>query len=206
MARTFSDLKTESLGNDFDSALYSTRAGQFLNEALARVSRQVRFGSEETLQTVSTVSGTATYSLAADNVRVRHVFNATTRNMLIPVEQHDIDDADVSSGTPLDYSLEGGVLTLYPTPNGVFSLSVRYRSALGQFSADSDTTATVGFPDAYADVLVSYARHKLYRVEDDPEMANYWLAEFQRQLVEMRADVQLPSEDGPRQVPSMWSS
>jgi hypothetical protein len=206
VARTFADLKAETLGNDFDSTTYSTRAGQYLNEALRRVARRARLPTLEAVQAYSTVASTATLALPTDEVSVISLRDTALRDPLTSLDINDIDDASLASGRPYAYALFGGGITLYPTPDGVYSLELRYRKLTGQFSGDGDTTTTVSFPDDYADVLVAYARWKLYRAEDDPNMKSMWEAEYRQQLAEMMADLQAVGEDRVKRTPSMWDT
>jgi hypothetical protein len=204
MARALSDLRAEALGNDFDSATYSARATQFLNEALRRVARQVRLPALEAVQTYTTSAGSATLALPTDDVRVVSLRNTVDHDFLQNVDVGEIDDSPAASGKPYAYTLIGGAVTLYPTPDGSYSLELRYRKTTGQFSADTDTTASVSFPDDYCQILVAYTRWHLYDLEDDAGMAQRWEQNYRTALAELKADVQLQSEDAPRQVPSMW--
>jgi hypothetical protein len=50
-------------------------------------------------------------------------------------------------------------------------------------------------------MLVSYARAKLFRFEDDPEMSQFWYAEFRRELGRMRGDLSYDPASR-RQIPN----
>jgi hypothetical protein len=203
MARTFQDLTTEALASDFDASSFpGSRAGQYVNEAVYRVARKVRIPTLEATQSITTTAGTASFSLPADDIRVLELFNATDRNALGEVTQQQIDEQPVTSGKPEFWARFGGNVALYPTPDQAYSLSLRYVKRT-VFANTSDTTGQVGFPDDYADLLVSWARHRMFRFEDDQEMATYWLGEFSRQLAELQMDMGRQSERV-RQLPSMF--
>jgi hypothetical protein len=53
--------------------------------------------------------------------------------------------------------------------------------------------------------MISYALSRAYRSEDDPQMSQFFYAEFMRDLQMLGADRQSVVRDGPRQVPGMWS-
>jgi hypothetical protein len=206
VARTLADLRAEVLGTDFDSATYSSLATTYLNQGVRRIGRKVRAPALETTQTYTTSAGSATLALPTDDVRVVSLRNTTDHDFLQNVDVGEIDDSPAASGKPYAYTIYGGAVTLYPTPDAAYSLELRYRKVFGQFVNDTDTTATISFPggDDYADALIAYARWHLYLKEDDAGMAQVWKGEYKEALDELKADVQLQSEDAPRQVPSMW--
>jgi hypothetical protein len=59
-------------------------------------------------------------------------------------------------------------------------------------------------PADYHDALVSYARSKAFRAEDDFEAATAHMADWTAALVAARVDLQHASEDGPVVTPGMW--
>jgi hypothetical protein len=204
--RTLADLRTEALGNDFNSAVYSTRTTQYINEALRRVDRQVRLPVREGTQTFVTSAGTNTLTLPLFRARVISLRNTDDRDPLLNVDIGEIDQAADATGKPTAYAFYGGQVTLYPTPDAAYNLELRYRATGAEFTDDTQTTGMVGFPNDYAGLLVTYARWRLYVAEDDPAMAQVWEQDFRTQLGELKADIQRQSSDMPRQVPSMWNT
>jgi hypothetical protein len=101
------------------------------------------------------------------------------------------------------FAQDGLNVVFYPTPDGVYQLTARYERS-GTFGQDTDTTDTAGFPDDYADLLVTYTRARLFRAEDDFEAAGVYMGEFEAQVLAMKGDLQLLTRGRPKQVPSMF--
>jgi hypothetical protein len=197
VARTFTDLQTEALGNDFSASTFpGSRVGQYLNEAVTRVARRAHIPSLETTQSISTVNGTNTYALAADDVRILSVSNTTDRDPLEEVDIDEIDDYATSTGKPALFALSANSLVFFPTPDAVYPLQVRYLKST-TFVNGSDTTTAVGYPDAYADLLVLFARGRMLRAEDDFDGASQFMAQFENDLRALKSDLQRQS---PRRV------
>jgi hypothetical protein len=196
VARTFLDIVNEALSNDFDATTYRARAQQYVEEAVHRVARRAHIPSLEQTQTITTANGTSTYALDSDAVRILSISNTADHDPVPEVDVDEIDNYDVSSGKPLVVALSANQLVFWPTPDAVYSFQVRY---LGDpvFSSDTDTTTGVGFPDDYADLLVTYARMRLFRSEDDFDAAAQYRGEFEAELLRLKSDLHRQS---PRRV------
>lgn len=196
MARTFLDIVNEALGDDFDATTWRARAQQYVNEAVHRVARRAHIPALEQTQTITTVNGTSTYALDSDAVRILSISNTDDRDPLTEVDISDIDDFDASSGKPQAVALSVNQFVFWPTPDGAYNLQVRY---LGDpvFSADTDTTTSIGWPDDYADLLVTYARMRLFRGQDDFDAAGQYRGEFEAELLRLKSDLHRQS---PRRV------
>lgn len=198
--RTFDDLQTEALGTDFTAALFpGSRVGEFINDAVHRVARRVHLPALETTQTISTVAGTSVYALQTDEIRILSVSNTTDRDPLTEVDIQNIDDWTVQSGKPEAFALSGGALTLYPTPNAVFPVQVRYMKNI-VFAAGSDTTNAIGFPDDYCALLILSARARMFEFEDDFQARDQLQARWDVELQNLKTDVHRQSPRRVRQV------
>src|SRR2546423_697971 len=79
----------------------------------------------------------------------------TGRNVeLVSVGLRTIDRSTVQSGAPNYYAIDGGNLHLYPTPNNVFTLELRYWKLPADLVNDSDIPS---IPAGYHDLLWYYA-------------------------------------------------
>lgn len=195
--RTFGDLQTEVLAHGFDSTMYAARVKAWLNEAYHRVSRHVRLPELEASATVETVAGEREVALPADVVDLISVTDSRGRS-LFSIDSRDLDGSR-STGVPTAFALSGSKMILDPAPRGADTLAVRYWRDPGDMTSDADVPV-VG---RYGDALVSYALQRAYRAEDDFEAANFYLAEWQRALVELRADAQF-RVGVPRQIPGTF--
>jgi hypothetical protein len=207
MAQTFLDLVNSALSDDFDPGKYRPEARQAVLDAIGEISRNVRLPANETTQTITTVAGTNSYSLPTGNVRVLSLVDPQTADPLTDVEVSALDDTpSTGRGRPTSFALYGSSLTLYPTPDQAYSLTLRYLRQGATPSSDSDVVATTtGIPEDYLHALVAYARYRLFRKEDDWEAANYWEGQYRQTLQRLKAEMQRRDVGARRRVPSMWS-
>jgi hypothetical protein len=197
VARTFTDLQSEALGSDFAAGTFpGTRVGQFLNDAVHRVARRVHLPKLEKTQTITSVAGTSSYAQATDEIRLLSLSNTTDREALPQVDIDDIDDSPAASGEPEVFALSDGQYVFYPTPDKAYSFQARYLNDT-VFATGGDTTDSVGFPDDYADMLVTWARSRMFRFEDDLDAADRLRAEFDVEIANLKSDMHRQS---PRRV------
>lgn len=198
---TFKDLQDMALGDDFDEARRAT-AKLFLNQALGRLHRALRLPTLDARATVNTVAGTNVYSLPTDFVAL-HDDEAILlgTDVLEPYDITDFDQLTATSGQPTSFALSENLILVYPNPNAVYSLTMRYR-AVQTLSADADVPVLAADQHPY---LAWYARAKLYLLTDDPDMHNAIVATLPRELQgENLAAGQLRVPQV-RQVPGQWS-
>lgn len=206
MARTFSSLVTEALGNDFDSSTYSTQVGIWVNDCLRLLARNAHIPLADATNSPTIVSGTASYALPSDFVRVVEVWNTSLHEPLEEVDQTWIDDQDAATGVPTAYALYGANIVFYPTPNAGVStipIQLRYIKTSADISGANPLSGVI--PDEYGDVIVAYCRWHLFRMEDDVEMASFWENQFNLGFAKLKADLQKRGA-GVRQVPGMWKT
>lgn len=201
--RNFAALTTEALHDDFAAAKYQSRAQQALNEALGRVGRRVDSLQRRTAATVAVVGGTDTYALPADFVRLVSLRDASKRYVLEEVDATVIDTQPAATGSPTLYAVDGSSLLIWPTPSAAVTLTLRYWATPAVMDDDADIPA---IPSDYVDLLVTYARSKLFRWEDDKQMADQLLADFERDLGLARSDLQAPSRAIRKRTPSMYDT
>jgi hypothetical protein len=201
-AQTFLELQDAALHDDFDPTKYRARAKTAINEALGRIGRRIYSLQRRSTTTVAVSAGTASYALPADLLRVVSLRDAAKHpGELEEADPRWIDDQSASSGTPMAFAVDGSQLTLWPTPTTAVTLTLRYWGTPATLSADGDIPA---IPGDYADLLVTYARAKLFLLEDDKQMHDAMIIDFNAGVIEARADLQLTSLRRPRQIPSMW--
>ena len=106
--------------------------------------------------TVSVVANDATYTLPADVRQVLLVScndNAGSARQLNAISVFDADSLPASSSAarPQWYTVEGSTLTLYPTPAGAETLTVRYVKTADDIDGDGDVPPFAAeFHPAYA--------------------------------------------------------
>lgn len=200
-------MQNEVLAHGFDSSVYRPRVRNWLNEAQSRIARILELPSLYTTSTITTASGTDTYSLSSDVIRINGITNASSPNELTyvndPADINYTNYAGQNMGEPQFYTLSGqSSIRLSPVPDDAYTLTVDYYKSPTTLSGDSDVSA---LPADYHDVMISYALSRAYRSEDDSQMSQFFYSEFMRDLQQMGADRQSVVRDGPRQVPGMWA-
>jgi hypothetical protein len=167
MSMTYLQLQDFALGDDFDATTRREDAKRFVNQGLGRLHRAHRLPTQDARAIVSTVAGTNVYSLPADFVSLvddEAVLYGT--DVLEPYDITDFDQLTALSGQPRSFALSENLILLYPNPDAVYELTMRYR-AVQTLSADADvpTISADRHPD-----LGWFARAKLYLLADDPDM------------------------------------
>lgn len=190
------------MNKGFDPVLFgSGRVNQYINDGLALIARRVQYYAEEATYDFQTAGGTALYPWPADLARARSLRDTDRQQELMAVSLRDIDRSVTTNGWPSYYALDGAGLHLYPTPDNVYNLELRYWKLLPALVNDTDVPA---IPADWHWLLWVYATWNCYESEDDPTMGGYWENRFKEGLAEFAADVKFPSTDEPHQAAGMW--
>ncbi len=153
---------------------YSTLIGKFVNDAKRQIEDAFAWNVLGTTITLSTTSGTYSYSLtgAGQKFQVIDVINATSN-----IGMKNIDYASMNrkqnfstpvSGIPSEYAFDGvdgsynTKVTLYPRPDGVYSIP--FSLTVPQATLSSDSTVVL-VPDVLV-VQNAYSRSLVERGED----------------------------------------
>lgn len=195
-------MRTEVENHGFSDIQYGARINRYLNDAYLQVVRRVSYYVDEATSDFSTVSGTATYPQPTNFAKDRSLrFTGTLTGELRSVGLRTIDRSVPTSGMPYAYAIDGVNLHLYPTPDNVYTLELRFWLLPALLVADTDSPT---IPDDYADMLIYWAINRCYASEDDSQTAQYWMQQYNTRLQEFAADVKYPNDDAPTQIASMW--
>lgn len=200
---TFLQLQDEVLNHGFNANTYRARVKDYLNIAQARIARTAEIRDLVTKASVVTVSGTQAYTLPTDFVRLQSLVDDPNNVQLSIASPKQFDKYPTVNGAPYLYALSEQGLLLYPTPDAVYTLTLRYWKDPVDLSADGDISA---LPIDYHDLMVSFALSRTYRSEDDIVMSQFFYSEFERDLAKLRADRMYEAQDGPRVVPGTWEA
>lgn len=190
--RTFEQLRDEVLHDDFDASRYRVRAEEAINDALREIARKIDLPLMQGTATISLTSGTSSYTLPTGFVRIKSLRDDQTRDHLDPLDVSTFDDLDSQPGTAEVYAVYGGQLHVWPTPSADRTLTLRYRGVPSTFSDVSQPVSSV-IPDELSHLVVKYARSRLFALEDDQPMADFWRAQFERDLMAAKGDLQASS-------------
>ena len=104
---------------------------------------------------------------------------------LKPVSRREFDGLEALTGTPEYYTLQGSQVILYPSPNSVGSLAIRYKRQVEALS-DTNTTNWIleDHPDAY--LYGSLVRGAIYT--HDPDKAAIWGQMYERAIADINMD------------------
>jgi hypothetical protein len=129
---------TARLGNRTDIAI---RALQWLNDAYFELLMAPRFSFYELDLAASTVTiaGTASYSLPADFWFVLDLTDTTNTKKLHRGHWQEFDRQTSTSGAPTRYARFGATFQLDPTPDAVYTLTLRYRKRPAELVAGNAT-------------------------------------------------------------------
>jgi hypothetical protein len=195
-------LRTEVLNRGFDPGVYGARIDQFINDAQNLIARRVDYYINEDSQTYSTVAGTNLYPLPTNFARVRELFATDVTQIIAPVGIRDIDgSSSTTQGRPYAYALDGANLHLYPTPDNIYPLELRYWTMPPALINDTDIPT---IPVDWHQLLWLYGTWICYEADDDAQMGQYWQGRFNNMLAQFTADQKFPSTDYPNRIESMW--
>lgn len=208
---TWLELQDEALGDDFLPAKYRTLTKRFLNRAASQLARRGIVRALEDFTDFNTTVGDATQTIDTDFVRLRSVLHVPSGsapqtfslivgapiNTLTEADLGFIDNMPITSGKPSAYALDGADIRLYPTPDAIYPMRVRYWRKPTAMTTDGTTYAE--FLD-YEDMLVAYARAQLFALEDDVVMMQFWQSIWDRRLAEFLGQMQQESRAGKRRI------
>lgn len=109
----------------------------------------------------------------------------TTKRQIARLSSKEMEDKrETRSGRPAEFCLLNGVLTLYPTPDKVYTIRALGYKKLDVLSADGDTNAWL--TEAY-DLIRARAASKVcaFKINDLNAAQNYQVLE-ERELVQLR--------------------
>lgn len=164
----------EPVVTTYSETTYSTLISKFINDAKRQVEDAFSWNALGSTITVTTASGTSSYSLtgSGQKFQVMDVINTTSligmRNISFVEMNRNLNFAPVPQGAPTQFAFDGvdgsydSKVSLYPVPDTVYT--VKFMLTIPQATLSSDSTI-VKVPD----VLVSqnaYARALVERGED----------------------------------------
>lgn len=148
-----------------------------MNDALHFLSTVRDWWWLESTETLATVAGTGTITLASAVRKSRSLAYADGTGELDQVAVSTIDhDRTTAQGKPQVYALYGTQVVLAPIPGAVYSLTHRY---LGGEPDLTDDNASPVLPAQYQAALVDYAAYLVLRRTHDSERAAEALAGYQ---------------------------
>lgn len=142
--------------------------------------------------TVNTVAGTSSIGLPSRFMRAVSVAYPDGGTSLIYQDYGDMSvlfpSLETTSGTPQYYYFIGNAIHLYPVPDAIYALKVRYTVSPAELISTS-VEADILIPMRHHQVLVMGALSALYAMEDDLEQAQLFDAKYEKRIFHMRNDI-----------------
>lgn len=198
---SFIDLQDEVISHQLNDTKYRPYVKKWLNEAQRFIALQADIRTGQESEAYSTVADTSTLALPTDFLRIIDLANTDDDDLLTVIDLRDFDDLPTQTGAPRYYVLIGQNITLYPTPDGVYPLQLRYWKLPVDMTSDG---VEPSIPEQYHHLLVRYALMRAFQRENDYEAAAYYREQFENDVQRLRGEVQYEGQDGPRQLPGMW--
>ena len=194
-------LRAEVLNHGFDPVLFPQgRIDQYINDAYMRVVARVNYYKDEAQQPLPTIAGVNTIAFPPDLGDARSLVDTDQQHELTQVMLGDLDGAPTRVGRPRIYAVSGQGFELYPTPDGIYNLLLRYWALPAKLVLDSDAPT---LPEAWHRLLWYWGCKEAYAAEDDMPNSQAWEGQFNNTLSEFTSDVRFPTHY-PDQVRSMW--
>lgn len=197
---TYKQLQEEVLSFQF-SENYRELIKRWLNTAQRKAAQESEFRTQEEAKAFTTTKADSTLELPADFSRWIDFYSSETGEALLPLELREYDALEATTGRPTAYTVVGDQITLYPSPDAAYGLSLRYWRLPADMSADGDEPE---IPAQYHEVLVSYAMMKAYARENDYQASRFWKEEWDAGVAKMRGEVQSDTFSGPKQIGGSW--
>ncbi len=208
-------MQDAALGSSFNATTKRDPAKRYLNIALAKLGRFLRYPESAVYADIPVDAGDNSILLPGNVVRLRGdaAVNIVAPNGDLPLEWWTIDElnaAGAAFGQPLAWAQHGEQILLYPTPAAAATARVYFVSTFLLMSDDDDEPTLAGGPqilprtEEFDDTLVQYARARLYGDEDDDQAMTTWLAMFEASKRDLARAAGMRTNMR-RQVPSMWA-
>lgn len=197
---TYLQLQQEVLSFQF-SENYRELIKRWLNTGQRKAVQESEFRTQEEAKAFTTTKADSTLELPADFSRWIDFYNSETGESLQSLELREFDAQEATTGRPTAYTVVGNQITLYPSPDAAYGLSLRYWRLPADMSADGDKPE---IPVQYHEILIAYAMNKAYLRENDYQAAGVWKAEWEAGIAKMRGEAQHDVFSGPKQVSGTW--
>lgn len=163
----------ESTVATYNATAYSTLIGHFINEAKRQVEDAWQWDALRQEIAVTTTPGTSNYVVTGSGLRHKNAtINDTTndgelRNVPLQWIKNQQQLSQVQQGSPVHYAWAGNngtdsKIELYPTPDGIYSITVNLYVPQVDLSANADVLTI----QSEAVIAGAYARALVERGED----------------------------------------
>lgn len=188
ITRCLDNLSRAGVGVTRSGTTLSTKGIDWLNAAMRKIANAYDFQELYTSTTQATADGTKTYAFPTDyntifSLRLR---DGTSSIKLMRVPSRELDrfyarPEEDAEDKPVWYIPYGDNYELYPIPDAVYTIDIRYALAPTVVTATTDLISYVPFRDDVIVASMTSEGFKMYQMYED---ATFWENEFQRILKE----------------------
>lgn len=165
-----SDITTRVLrqfGDEANVQIDNSDILRWINDAVRDFS--VQNDLTQATGTLNSVIGTNMYTFPADLIYMRSIYYDGLKLQFYKRTDYDeyvnkIDPTEVQTGTPVLYTRWGTQFQLYPTPDAVKVIKMRYLQRPAEVTAQGDT---VPLPPEYHNRIVEYCLQQAYQTDED---------------------------------------
>lgn len=146
------------------------RVNGWLNRAIGNycdLLDETHEGHRDTVDTLATTNGTATVTLFADFLKAKAV-DIQIDGEWVPLRRLSIRQTygyDSENGEPVGYLQRGNVLELFPTPDAVYAIRLRYVPAVPTLVDDADS---IDVPNGWEEFILETALLSADKMMDKP--------------------------------------
>lgn len=195
--RSITDMDTTDVPND----VLDMYVKDGYQRMIALERRWPFFQKSYSLSTVADQQGYTISAIGSGDIReITSIVDTTAGGNRLTLVAHEDAEAVWNgtsdlSGRPLHFSLWESKVYLWPTPNAVYSLSLRgYRKPVDW---TANTTTEVDADERLHQALVYYAVAQVYQLQEDMELATFYRGSFDENVRLVANDIMRPSSHRP---------
>lgn len=147
----YSELQT-AVGNWLSRSDLTSRIPEFIALAEAGFNRTLRHRQMITTTTLTTVASTATVNLPSDYAEARTVTLQSSPNRVLSyvTPQYGAQlSADGVTAKPTNYSIQGGKIIFFKTPDAAYSVTFEYYQQIPDLATNTTNWLLTAAPDLY---------------------------------------------------------
>lgn len=179
----------------------------FLNDSYYDIASRQPWPFLEKSTTVNTTVGNDTLAVPADFDKALRLVIDAQGQILDPARLDDVTSRFAGNlnftGLPFLYYFIGDTVKLYPIPDAVYTVTVRYLAVPAELVNNTDSPI---LPKKHHRAVVLGALVDAYRMEDDNENASIFEGQFEKRLQTMAEDVWKKQYDRPDRIYTLYDN
>jgi hypothetical protein len=176
-----------------DPTFDNVKITRWANWVIYDICSRTNFPFLENSTTVSTIVSTQDYtlaSIAADLNKVKSVIDTTNERELTYVKPEELDSkykdmSNDTTGQPIYWTVYGDTLRVYPLPDDVYTLQVRYKANPTELTVASDTAI---IPEVYSETVILGIYQKSLEWNDDFDYSVVIEKQYEQKVNKMVSD------------------